>query len=103
MNHSKRLDQYCDLMEEIKRRLDVVSAIIAGKCGPLPKKVAEELCYLQLRMTCELIAMACRVAHGDISGTRTSSIRKRYEADWIINMLEKLHPAFYPEPSKQHI
>jgi hypothetical protein len=86
-------------MEEIKARIEVVFSVTQGICGPLPKRVTEELGYLQLRMICELIALACLVAHGDVSGT--SAMRRRYEADWIMNRLQQLHPEFYPQPSRQ--
>jgi hypothetical protein len=103
-HHLKRLELYCRLMEEIKPRLAVMRQIATmGELKTLPGRFVLESCYLQLRMICELIALACLVAHGDIAGTRTANTRKRYEADWIIGMLERLHPDFYPRPFVQHI
>jgi hypothetical protein len=57
-----------------------------------------ELCFLQLRMMCELIALGCLLVHGDIPATRTSRMQKAYAADWIIGRLTDLHPSFYPSP-----
>ena len=96
MTQTTRL--YCNLMEEIKPRLAVINGVLTGVCGPMPKRIAQEFCYLQLRLICELIALACLVAHGDVMGTRTAGIRKRYAADWIMEMLQELHPNFYPQP-----
>jgi hypothetical protein len=91
---------YCEVMEEIKRRSSVVETAINRRTG-LPGDIAGELCYLQLRMVCELIAVGCLIAHGDIEATQTKKLRKAYEPDVIIKTLERLHPEFYPQPSKQ--
>jgi len=89
-------------MEEIKDRQAIISSALDGQLNPfLQPRAIEELCYLQLRMTCELIALGCLLMHGDIEATRSGKIAKRYEADWILNALSKIHPAFYPRPSKQ--
>jgi hypothetical protein len=54
-----------------------------------------------MRMICETLAIACLVAHGDIKATKSGKLTKTYQADYIINELEKLHPDFYPRPTKQ--
>lgn len=89
-------------MEELKRRRNVVADVLASKFA-LPQGIAVELCYLQLRMICELIALGCLAAHGDIPATRSGKMRKAYAPDAILNGLQKLHPQFYPEPGKQTI
>ncbi|MGY3584437.1 hypothetical protein ACVIGB_006505 [Bradyrhizobium sp. USDA 4341] len=91
---------YCDLMEEIKRRADVVYAIIRGDIV-VPMIVSVELAYLQLRMICELIALACLTAHGDVPETKAKRLTKAYNADQIMKALEGLHPGFYPVPGRQ--
>nr|MBI1231876.1 hypothetical protein [Cytophagales bacterium] len=93
-------DLYCDLMEEVKRRIAVVNSITAGLM-PLPSIVAYETCYLQLRIICEIIALGCLAAHGDIPQTKSKRLLKAYNADDIIKNLEKLHPDFYPVPTRQ--
>jgi hypothetical protein len=90
---------YCRFMEEIKARVDIIQTILVGKFN-LPERAAYELCYLQLRMICELIALAALAAHGDISATHSPNVAKRHEADWILNKLERLHPNFYPAPAE---
>jgi lysyl-tRNA synthetase class 1 len=91
---------YCDLMEEVKTRHSVIESVLGGKVS-LPAVVASELCYLQLRMICELIALACLAAHGDIEATRKGKLFKAYNADQIIKDLGRLHPDFYPHPTRQ--
>ncbi|TAL00606.1 MAG: hypothetical protein EPO08_13030 [Rhodospirillaceae bacterium] len=92
-------DLYCNLMEDIKRRSDVIKNVIEKKV-PLPNIIAFELCYLQLRKICELIARGCLAAHGDIPESR-NQLGGEYNANKIIKRLEALHPTFYPQPSQQ--
>lgn len=91
---------YCDLMEEVKRRIDVVTEVALGRVV-VPQIVAVELAYLQLRMICELIALACLTAHGDVPATKAKRLMKAYNADQIIKSLERLNPSFYPKPGRQ--
>ena len=51
-------------------------------------------------MQCELIALACLVAHGDMGGKK---LRKEWNPDKIIAQLEPLHPEFFPRPEKFNI
>ena len=94
------LTLYCELMEEIKRRTDVVSTVTQGHIA-VTHVVAIELAYLQLRMICELIALACLTAHGDVPETKSKRLTKAYNADQIMKALERLHPGFYPKPGRQ--
>jgi hypothetical protein len=108
MNENKNLESriepilklYCDLMIELKIRLDSVIKVATTE-SEIPAQIRYELCYLQLRMICELMALGCLVVHGDVQATRTGKLKKEYAADRIIKTLEKLHPSFYPQPSKQ--
>lgn len=84
-------------MEELKIRLTCIEIATSGQTG-LPGPAVREFSYLQLRMICELIALGCLIAHGDIKGTQTSKVAKEYSAQRIIEELEKLHPDFYPLP-----
>lgn len=58
---------YADLMNEVKVRIAAIDAGTGGLLGALPAPIVQEHCYLQLRMCCELIALGCLVAHGDIT------------------------------------
>ena len=100
MDYTPTINLYCRLMEEIKKCTEVIISV-EQQTIPVPVIVALELCYLQLRLICETIALGCLVAHGDVVGTQTGRMKKAYEADWILNNLERLHPKFYPIPTKQ--
>ena len=93
---------YAGLMEEVKRRVDVIISVL-NRVHPLPLIVAVELCYLQLRKIVEMIALACLAAHGDILDTKANFLQKAYNADHITNQLGKLHPDFFPIPGEQRL
>lgn len=88
------MEAYRSLMVEIKYRTEAIDAILAGQV-PLRAKIAEETAYLQLRMICELIAIGCLIIHGDLSAKK-ADLLKSYKADWILNVLDKMHPKFFP-------
>jgi len=101
---------YCRLMEEILIRDELLKHVVHGGLAHGPTMALQpdklmiakvEFAYLQLRMICELVALGCLVAHGDIAEARTSKLLKSYEPHVIIKSLEKLHPSFFPQPSKQ--
>jgi hypothetical protein len=90
---------YAGLMTEVQIR---ISAIQGAKSKPelLSPHLTEEFCFLQLRMICELIALACLTAHGEVQGAKSGKLNKEYSADRILNRLQNLHSDFYPKPSK---
>jgi hypothetical protein len=93
------IEPYCSLMEEIKLRMEVV-----GQCLSEPvlrPRFMYELCFLQFRMICELISLACLVAHGDIAGTRSKWFRKSIDVPAMMNQMERLHPEYYPRPARE--
>lgn len=95
---------YADIMEEIKGRHSVVlGALDEKKLDSFPKFVRAETCYLQLRMICELIALGCLVAHGDIPATKRGKLKGAWNADLIVSALGKLHEDFYPRAGKQAV
>jgi hypothetical protein len=96
---------YAGLLTEMRGRRLVLSQILECQRAGVPNRLADfaalELCYLQLRMLCELVALGCLAAHGDIPDARTSRLLNEYKADVILNALEKLHHEFYPIPFRQ--
>lgn len=92
----KAMAVYRELLVEIKYRTEALDEIL-GKRVPLRAKIAEELCYLQLRMICEIIAIGCLVINAEI-GAKKSALFKTYKADWIMREMGKLHSRFYPIP-----
>jgi hypothetical protein len=97
-DQQRAMDLYSGLLEEMKVRIDAVEFAISGLLRLHPV-IIREFSYLQLRMICELIALGCLTAHGDIAATKT--LRKAWSADEIFKALERLHPDFYPHPVEQ--
>lgn len=91
---------YAGLLEEVKARIAAIDAGTSGSLA-LPAPIVREHCFLQLRMSCEIIALGCLIAHGDITETQSRKLRKEWAADKIMDELEKLHPDFYPRPVTQ--
>lgn len=94
-NQSEAIQIYADLLNEIKIRISCMNRATMGQTG-LPGLAVKEFCFLQLRFMCELIALGCLVAHGDIK--EVTKLKKEYAADKIISRLENLHSNFYPTP-----
>jgi hypothetical protein len=94
--NEQAMSTYRGLLVEVKYRIEAIDAVLANKFHTRAR-IAEELCYLQLRLICEVIALSCLVIHGDVSAKK-KDLLKAYKADWIMNNLERLHPKFYPVP-----
>ena len=94
----KARDRYCEIMREIKFRLSAIESAMNGETN-LQRILAQEFCFLQLRMICELVALACLCAHGDLS--EASRLKAEWSADLILQKLESLQKHFFPWPSRQ--
>jgi hypothetical protein len=89
--------EYANILDEARTRILGINTIIAGTAS-LPPWMTAELGYIQLRMLCELVALGCLIAHGDIEATQTKRLQSEYAADSIVRHLERLHSDFYPHP-----
>lgn len=92
---------YGELMTEIKVR--TVSILSLPHTDSVPAQIVYESSYLQLRMICELIAIACLVVHGDIPATKSRKMMDTWQADKIMNRLSEIHGDFYPRPVKAQV
>lgn len=84
---------YVDLMNEARRRIHAIRDIIDVRDQWDPR-ILEEFCYLQLRMLCELVAIGCLVAHGDI---KEKSILSDWSIPSIMKKMRKLNLNYYPK------
>jgi hypothetical protein len=87
-------DKYRLLLEEAVTRIHALN-IAYQNPAQHPPLIVRENCYLQLRFLCEIIALGCLVAHGDI---QSKKLRDTYEANKIINAMARLKEYFYPQP-----
>ena len=94
---NQRTQRYKLLMQEIKRRLEVVDRILTINIG-LHQIVEVEICYVQYRKICELIALACLTAHDDILSLQTKTLLGETKPSKIFAKIESIHPRFFPVP-----
>jgi hypothetical protein len=97
----KQLGLYANLMEEVKVRFDCLNHAAAGRTG-LPAPIVREFMYQQMRFLCELVALSCLVAHGDIASLQAHKIGRSYSADEMLERMAKL-PHFYPIAVRQTV
>ena len=90
---------YLALMEEATGFF-VINSVYHNEQG-FPPAIVSEICYLQFRLLCEIIALSCLLVHGDIPPAK--SLRKEYNPAKIMKHLEKLNPHFYPQPIKHSL
>jgi hypothetical protein len=94
----KAVERYSEIMREIKFRLSAIGSAMNGETK-LQRMLAQEFCFLQLRMVCELVALACLCAHGDLS--EASRLKTEWSPETILGKLETLQKHFFPWPSRQ--
>jgi hypothetical protein len=100
MDEKKQMLLYANLMDEVKFRIDAINTALQGHTR-LPTPLVREFCYLQIRMLCELIALSCLVAHGDITFLKPHKLGRKTSANEIVDRLTKLRPHFFPMASIQ--
>lgn len=98
----KRLNLYANLMEEAKARIDTINWYIQGRTG-LATPFVRDACWLQIRMLCELVALGCLVAHGDMAILQSHKIGRSWSADEILDRMARLRPHFFPFAAKQKV
>jgi hypothetical protein len=87
---------YMILMHELAIRIDLVVIACEGRLNLSPP-YAREYSYLQFRRCCELIALGSLFLHGDLPLAQTNSVKKEWNADKIMRMLQKAHPHTFPQ------
>lgn len=90
----ERASLYANAIHEIRMRLRMVEDL---RRTELPQLFVYESCRLQLRMTCECLAMACLAAQGDYETHR--ALREGYAVPAIFKVLAEAHPNFFPRPA----
>ena len=97
---------YAAMMEEVIVRLDAaLDSLTEAKAnsGHLDNWKNAEFCYLQIRKTCEYVALALLVAHELYQDTSTASLTKKWHAGEIFAKLIELNNYAFPHPITVHI
>ncbi len=88
---------YCQLMEYIKWRTEAIDKtveLVRTKKHYLDNRAAAELCLLQLRYCCELLAIGCIAIHTDVP--QANRLHKMWNAEQIMKAFEDMKPTFFP-------
>ncbi|MDB6025082.1 MAG: hypothetical protein JWM68_1305 [Verrucomicrobiales bacterium] len=93
--------KYCNLMEEVKRRMNVINAFGAGSTHVLYKATTVETVYLQFRKMLELIAFGSLVANKQLFSQIYADFSKLWNARKLLDDLQKVNPHFYPQPMNE--
>lgn len=88
------MEVYLLIMEEIKTRLNILSW---ARHSNLPFGQAREVCILQLRHICELIAIGCLAALGRLTGS--NSMLNEDNPVKIMRELDRTWPHAFPQPA----
>lgn len=92
------IQRYCDLMEEVKRRISVVDFFLTGGGHALYMPTTIESVGLQLRKVMELIAFGSLVANKDIYSATYEKFATHWNARLLLRDLERVNQDFYPKP-----
>ena len=92
---------YIAVMEEIKRRMEVVSTLQARKIDLMYRAIRVEFMVLQVRMITELVALASLAANKSIFQQHKKKFEKHWYPKDILKDVESLNPNFYPKPIAQ--
>ena len=98
MKQAESLDiaQYCDLMEEVKFRVEAVNQLMAMPGITIRTRV-ESIC-LQLRMLLELIVFSSLVSNKDVWQRSQRELQSSQDISKKLRELKRLHPDFYSIP-----
>ena len=89
--------KYCTLMEEIKKRTQVIDIFLSGSSHALYKATTIESVCLQLRKILELIALGSLVANKEMFSNVSTQFAKCWNAELIFKDIERFNSEFYPK------
>lgn len=92
------VQKYCNLMEEVKRRIQVFDFFLSGKGHALYKATTIESISLQLRKVLELIAFGSLVANKNEYSKIYDNFAKAWNAKRLLQDIARINPHFYPKP-----
>lgn len=92
------INQYCNIMEEIKLRIKVIDYFLFGAGHSLYEATTLESVSLQLRKILELTAMATLVANKKEYAKVYSNFAKTWNAEYLLKDLARINSKFYPVP-----
>jgi hypothetical protein len=96
-----KIEQYCNVMEEVKKRDLVIRGFLAGRCSTAYKATNLECVCLQVRKILELIALGSLVVNKEEFSKYHVNFHKYWHGGRILKDIERINPKFYPVPIKE--
>ena len=90
------IDQYCDLMEEVRLRVESINQLMEMPGITIRTRV--ESVSLQLRMLLELIVFSSLVSNKDVWQRSQRQLQSSQDMSKKLKELKRLHSRFYPVP-----
>ena len=90
------IQTYCNFMTEVRQRLGVIQAVLAGGVRTGHETFDAELIFIQLRKTLELIAFGSLCANKKEYSKVHQNFANHWKAAKMLDALEKVNPDFYP-------
>ena len=90
------IDQYCDLMEEVKLRVESIVQLM--EMPGITNRTRVESVSLQLRMLLELVVFSSLVSNKDVWQRSQKELQSSQNISRKLSELKRLHPDFYPKP-----
>jgi hypothetical protein len=89
---------YTAVMNEIKRRTEVVFALHRNELTVKYKATQIETTILQVRMILELVALASLASHRSLFEQQQKKFSSYWDPVRVLKDVESLNPNFYPKP-----
>ena len=102
-NQEADINTYAAIMEEIKKRTDIIMRLIDGEINMVWIRTQAETIALQMRMIIESIALASLSANKSEFEKEGNKFKSFWKADRIFEDIGKKNPKFYPQPIKEHV
>ena len=105
MANQRQLDAICAdykaLMVEARARVSSINNLLNDQ-REIPSPFVREFGVLQIRMLCEIVALGCLVAHGDLveKASKSKELKKSFAPGMIFSELDKLNDDYFPIPIK---
>lgn len=94
ISKEEKAGAYLNVLSEINARLRLIKTM---KLSTLPYGIVRELCHLQLRHICELVAIGCLVVQGYY--TSFADFTDEYNPSKVFRALNKKYEGFFPQPT----
>src|SRR4051812_2567910 len=95
------IEIYVKQMGEVRHRLGLVQAVLAGSVRSGHETFDAELIFIQLRKALELIAFGSLCANKQKFSQVYEKFADQWSAKRLFRDLEKVNPKFYPEPLEE--